>query len=70
MKRDLPTKAPKPKAGWMRSEKGPIYLQVVLNDADSDLLRKLSRHEDRPMASVVRLALRKRAAEAGIVGGE
>lgn len=70
MKRETPHKAPKPKPGWMRSTSGPIYLQVVLSESDADLLRKLAHKEDRPMASIVRLALRERAADAGIEGGK
>lgn len=61
----MPERKQRPKN--MRSESGPIFLQVSLDEKDSNLLRKLARHEDRSMASIVRRAIRKCAAEVGIV---
>ncbi len=51
-----------------RETTGPIEVQVKLDQEDSDLLRKLARLEDRSMASIVRRAIRKCAADAGIEG--
>lgn len=65
-KRDVTTEIKETKAKNWRYSTGPIEVQVRLDQRDSDLLRKLARHEDRSMASIVRRAIRKCASDAGI----
>lgn len=52
---------------WLEST-GPVEVQVKLDLADSNLLRKLAHAEDRPMASIIRLAIRRWAKDANIEG--